>query len=327
MPLIVYIDLIFAMNLAIDACLLLATAWLRKQRVILWRVILSAVVGALYVLMMFLPELDFMFTFLVKFLFSVVMLWVAFGFGGLQNYLRNMGAFYMINFVAAGGILGIHYLLQDSGEVWSGIWYSASGGLGFSLQIRTVFMLVCFFIVLLWFRRVMLARQRQERIDTFLAEVEVHLEGTVVACTGLIDTGNQLSDPLSGLPVMVMEASLWEEVLPSAYQGKLAHEQADNLILEWSEAGAFPWPHRLRLVPYRGVNRNAQFMLALKPDEVTVRLDGSVYRSTRVLVGWDGGRLSAEGAYRAIIHPALIETVEAGETNDSMLNAVSKTGT
>ncbi|SMF07383.1 sigma-E processing peptidase SpoIIGA [Paenibacillus barengoltzii] len=323
MPLVVYIDLIFLMNLLIDASLLLVTAWMRKQKVVLWRLALSAVVGAMYVVMMFLPELSFLYTFLVKFLFSVVMLWVAFGFGSLQNYLRNMGAFYIVNFAAAGGILGVHYLLQDSGEIWSGIWYSASGGLSFSLKIGVLFILVCFFAVLYGFKRVIDARQRQERIRSFLADLEVRVGDTAITCTGLIDTGNQLSDPLSRLPVTVMEAVLWEQVLPPSYRGKLADERADNLILQLTEAGDFPWPERLRLVPYRGINKGTQFMLALKPDEVTVRLDGKEYRSSRVLIGLDGGRLSTEGTYQAIVHPALVESTEAKESMDT----ISKTGT
>lgn len=323
MPLVVYIDLLFLMNLLIDGSLLLVTAWMRKQQIILWRLALSATVGAMYVVMMFLPELSFLYTFLVKFLFSVAMLWIAFGFRSLQNYLRNMGAFYIVNFAAAGGILGVHYLLQDSGEIWSGIWYSASGGLSFSLKIGAVFILICFFAVLFWFKRVIDSRQRQERIHSFLAELEVRVEETTITCTGLIDTGNQLSDPLSRLPVTVMEASLWERVLPPSYRGKLADERADNLILELTEAGDFPWPERLRLVPYRGINKGTQFMLALKPDEVTVRLEGREHRSTRVLIGLDGGRLSTEGTYRAIVHPALVETAEA---NDST-GTIRKTGT
>ncbi|GJM81367.1 hypothetical protein HMSSN139_38630 [Paenibacillus sp. HMSSN-139] len=156
-----------------------------------------------------------------------------------------------------------------------------------------------------------------------MAEVEVRVGDTTITCTGLIDTGNQLTDPLSRLPVTVMEASLWERVLPPSYRGKLADERADNLILELTEAGDFPWPERLRLVPYRGINKGTQFMLALKPDEVTVRLEGREYRSPRVLIGLDGGRLSTEGTYRAIVHPALVETAEATEGTDH----ISKTGT
>ncbi|WP_223066376.1 sigma-E processing peptidase SpoIIGA [Paenibacillus caui] len=307
---VVYIDLIFITNLLIDGALLLTTAWMRKQRLRKWRICLSATVGALYCLMMFLPELSFMYTFLTKFLFSVVMLWIAFGFGSLQNYLRNLGAFYVVNFVAAGGILGIHYLLQSSSDLWNGILFTQSGGLSFEIKIGSLFSFVVFFVVILWFRVVQNNRKRQERLSTFVGEVTVRIEDHIVACKGLVDTGNQLTDPLTRMPVMVMEASLWERELPAGWKEKLAEGRADNLILELGENAYFPWRDRLRLVPYRGINKGSQFMLALKPDEVAVTLDGRTVISERVLIGLDGGRLSSEGAYRAIIHPTLTEHEE-----------------
>lgn len=310
---IVYIDLIFIMNLLIDGSLLLVTAWMRKQKVVIWRLLASASLGAAYVLMMFLPELSFLFTFLVKFLFSVFMLWIAFGYGSLQSYLRNMGAFYIVNFAAAGGILGVHYLLQNSGEVWSGIWYSTSGGLGFSLEIGSLFTLIVFFIVLLWFKLVVNSRRKLEQMATFYAEVSVIIEDTEVRCIGLIDTGNQLTDPLSRMPVMVVEASLWREHLPHSVGTSWTTERADNLIMEWTEDETFRWRDRLRLVPYRGINKGTQFMIALKPDEVKVIMDGYETSTSRVLIGLDGGTLSSENNYRAIIHPSLTERADLKE--------------
>ncbi|GGA20915.1 sigma-E processing peptidase SpoIIGA [Paenibacillus physcomitrellae] len=304
---VVYIDLIFLTNLLIDGALLLTTAWMRKQKPKIWRVSLSAVVGALYCLMMFLPQLSFMYTFLTKFLFSVVMLWLAFGFGSLQNYMRNLGAFYVVNFVAAGGILGIHYLLMSSSELWNGIMFTQSGGMSFRLKVGSIFSLVGFAVVLLGFKAVQNSRQRQERLAAYTGEVEVLIEGHSIHCQGLIDTGNQLTDPLTRMPVMVMEALLWQDVLPSGWKEKLAQGQADNLLLELGEMDVFPWRDRLRLVPYRGINKSSQFMLAMKPDEVRIRVGEQMHVSRRVLIGLDGGKLSAEGAYQAIIHPALVE--------------------
>lgn len=219
----------------------------------------------------------------------------------------------MVNFAAAGGILGIHYLLQNSGEVWNGIWYSASGGLGFSLEVGSIFTVVVFFIVIVWFKMVVASRRATERVESCLAEVRVRIDETTVQCTGLVDTGNQLKDPLTRWPVMVMEASLWDHVLPDSFLGRLAAEQADNLIMEWSDEELFPWRDRLRLVPYRGINKGSQFMIALKPDEVSIVQEGRIMTTNRVLIGLDGGRLSAEAAYRAIIHPVLIEGIAEAE--------------
>ncbi|MDO7905398.1 sigma-E processing peptidase SpoIIGA [Paenibacillus sp. JX-17] len=309
---VVYIDLIFLTNLLIDGVLLQVTAWMRKLRPSWWRTLLSAAIGAMYVVMMFVPELSFMFTFLIKFALSVLMLLVAFGFGSLQQYIRTLGAFYIVNFVAAGGILGVHYLLQNSGELFNGIWYTTSGGLSFELQIGMWSVLILLFVTLLLFRIVQGSKGRNDRMAVFLGKVEANIDGVQICCTGLVDTGNQLTDPLTRVPVMVMEASLWSEYLPASWQDRLKDGEADRLIMELGSE-TFPWQDRLRLVPYRGVNKSTSFMLALKPDQVIITLDGQESCCTRLLIGLDGGRLSSEGKYRAIIHPELLQETKSVE--------------
>ncbi|MHA6530282.1 sigma-E processing peptidase SpoIIGA [Paenibacillus sp. BAC0078] len=309
---VVYIDLIFAANLLIDGILLWLTGWLVKLKVSWWRLSLSALVGALYVVMMFVPELSFLYTFLIKFGLSVVMLWIAFGFRSLQSYLRVLGAFYIINFAAAGGIVGIHYLLQSSGEIWNGILFTSSGGQAYRLKIGFWFVLAVLPLVLLCFKLVQSSRNRRERLETYIGEVCVEIDGVSVTCPGLLDTGNRLNDPLTRIPVMVMEASLWEGHLPASWKGKMTQMSADKLLLE-TDGQSFAWQDRMRLVPYRGVNRGAAFMLALKPDLVTIKLGEESFYIQRVLIGLDGGTLSGEGAYRAIIHPDLTQKESAAE--------------
>jgi stage II sporulation protein GA (sporulation sigma-E factor processing peptidase) len=111
---------------------------------------------------------------------------------------------------------------------------------------------------------------------------------------------------------MVMEASLWEGHLPASWKGRLTQSGADKLLLE-ADGQSFAWQDRMRLVPYRGVNRGSSFMLALKPDLVRIKLDEETYQSKRVLIGLDGGTLSGDGAYRAIIHPDLAQKEQMAE--------------
>ncbi|WP_342421410.1 sigma-E processing peptidase SpoIIGA [Paenibacillus sp. FSL E2-0178] len=310
--LVVYIDLIFAANLLIDGILLWLTSWLVKLKVSWWRLSLSALVGALYVVMMFVPELSFMYTFLIKFGLSVVMLWIAFGFRSLQSYLRALGAFYIINFAAAGGIVGIHYLLQSSGDIWNGIIFTSSGGQAYRLKIGFWFVLAMLPLVLLLFKLIQSSRRRREQLETYIGEVTVEIDGVSVTCPGLLDTGNRLNDPLTRIPVMVMESSLWEGHLPASWKGRLTQTGADTLVLE-ADGQSFAWQDRIRLVPYRGVNRGASFMLALKPDSVMIKLGGETFYRKRVLIGLDGGTLSGDGAYRAVIHPDLTHNESAVE--------------
>lgn len=301
--------MIFAANLLIDGVLLWLTAWLVKLKVSWWRLGLSALVGALYVVMMFVPELSFLYTFLIKFALSLVMLWISFGFRSLQSYLRALGAFYIINFAAAGGILGFHYLLQSSGDIWNGIMFTSTGGQAHRLKIGFWFVLAVFPLVLFIFKLSQSSKVRREQLESYIGEVSVEIEGVSVVCPGLLDTGNRLSDPLTRIPVMVMEASLWEGHLPASWKGRLTQTGADTLLLE-TDGQSFAWQDRMRLVPYRGINRGSSFMLALKPDLVKIKLGGQTYTSKRVLIGLDGGTLSGDGAYRAVIHPDLAQREE-----------------
>ncbi|PYE45737.1 sigma-E processing peptidase SpoIIGA [Paenibacillus barcinonensis] len=327
---VVYVDLIFLTNLIIDGALIGLTAWMRQTKLVWWRWLLSAIVGALYVVMMFVPQFDFMFTFLIKFGFSLVMLSIAFGYKGLQAFTRTLGTFYVINFVAAGGILGVHYMLQSSGELFNGIWFTASGGMSFDLKIAFWFTFIVFFVVLLLFKIVQSAKRKTDRLSTYLGKVEVCIDEMVVSCTGLLDTGNQLTDPLSRMPVMVMEASLWQEWLPESWKHRLKQDSPDQLIMELDqEQEHFKWQDRLRLVPYRGINKGTAFMLAIKPDRVRVTMEETPYETTKVLIGLDGGVLSSDGKYQAVIHPELVQeaasaqsTAQSAEATEKPLNVV-----
>lgn len=303
-------DVLFAINLLIDGALLLTTAWVRGIRPRPLRIVAAALIGASYVVMMFVPALSFLYTLAVKFLLSIIMLLTAFGFVSLQRMLRNVAAFYGVNFAAAGGVLGISYLIQSTGNVWSGIWFSRTGGVGFELGMGIAAVLVSILLSLWLYRMVGNARKRQSQLQAQLAKVVVVFDGKSKGCMGLVDTGNQLCDPLTRTPVMVMEARLWLDELPKSWHAAIEASQADRIVagIGVETCGL---QERLRLIPYRGVNRGTQFMLAIKPDKVHIEMDGTNYESAKVLIGLDGGTLAAEGAYQAIIHPELVNSEAA----------------
>lgn len=284
--------------------------------------LISSVIGALYVVMMFVPELTFLYTFLIKFTLSLFMIWTAFGFHSLQSFARTIGTFYVINFVAAGGILGVHYLLQSSADLFNGILFTTTGGVSFELQVGFWFMFITFFAILFVFKAVQSSKRKADQMSVFFGEIVVEIDGVEVSCRGLVDTGNQLTDPLTRIPVTVMEASLWEAHLPPSWKGKISEVPADTLIMELDEE--FIWQDRLRLIPYRGINKGTSFMLALKPDTVKVKMNGTCYTPRRTLIGLDGGKLSSEGKYQAIIHPEYVqeEVITTSGQIENPLNVV-----
>jgi len=303
---VVYLDLIFLINFVTDGALLLATAWTRKISFRIWRIALASAIGASYVIMMLFPELSVLFTFTAKFLFSALMIVTAFGFGKLPIFLRNLATFYLVSFALAGGIFGLHYFFMPSVEVLNGILFTRSGGHLFQLHLTGWFIAAVFGFMVWYYLRVFRSTKMREALTSLTAGVEVQVEQFVLECTGLIDTGNQLYDPLTKTPVMIIEAGLWRDVIPEAWIKQIQSSDVDKILAAMG-SDSFIWQDRLRVVPYRGVNRSTQFMLALKPDCVKVSYNDKILQTGKVLIGFDGGTLSSDGSYQAIIHPMLLE--------------------
>jgi len=333
---VVYVDIVFAANFVLDFAMLMAAAKVRGLRPVLWRCALSAAVGAGYVLFMFVPELSAFYSFVVKCLFSAAMIMTAFGFRSPAGFAGDLAAFYAVNAAAAGAVLGAHYLLASSHDVWNGILFAQAGGVRHALGLSLWSVLAAGAGGALLFRKVQKGALRKQRRESYLAEVNVRIGAAEVRCTGLIDTGNQLYDPLTRAPVMMMEADLWKGVVPERWMNVILTREPENIVRLIDEAdrgagaGGAPvpgtdgasgtgaetdsgasdalWRERIRLVPYRGMGSGGKLMVALKPDEVAIERNGRTERTKKALVGIEAGPFAADGAYRALVHPALVES-------------------
>ncbi|WP_276355916.1 sigma-E processing peptidase SpoIIGA [Cohnella caldifontis] len=308
---VVYVDLVFLTNLAVDGTVLLATAKARRLRPGRARLAAASVLGAAYAAAMFWTDVPYLYSLGAKVLVSALMVLLTFGYGGPLAFLRTFGVFYTVNFVTLGGVIGLGSLLQSAGSPWSGMSVTQDGGLALDWRMQLGLFAAAFGLSAWLFHGTSEVKAKQADTDALLWRAEIRVGGETWEIPALLDTGNRLYEPLTRIPVMILEADLWRPHLPSGWCERLQNESADKLISELDDAArdAFPWMDRLRLVPYRGVNGVSRLMLAVKPDAVTLsREGGAAAVSTRLLIGLDGGRLSSDGAYRAILHPDLVAT-------------------
>jgi len=303
----IYADIIFLRELLVDGIILFLTGWVRGMRPKPWRLLLASALGAMYTLAMLIPSLADMYHFFIKLFISFLMIYISFGYYSLQTYLKDLVSFYLISFVLAGGLMGIYYMLMSSSQhVWADLIF-IGGEVTTKLQMGTFYVIVCSLIIFYLWMHFVRSKRKQQLMEQHLAEVELHLAGQVVHCQGLIDTGNQLYDPLTKTPVMIVEVKQLAHMLPSVLVEQLKQGNMNDVLTTITDhAEMESWQDRIRIVPYRGVNRNAQFMLALRPDLVRVKHNDTVYDAVKVLIGFDGGQLSADGSYQAIVHPSLM---------------------
>ncbi|MDP4553086.1 sigma-E processing peptidase SpoIIGA [Alkalihalobacillus macyae] len=295
----VYLDVIWLLNFCFDYMLLALTALFLKRQVRKRRLAIGALIASFYVLFLFIPVLTFMVNPIVKLLYSLVIVSVTFGFNRFRSFFQCWLLFYFVTFMIGGGMMGAHYFLQQDVTVYNGA--VATQGTGFGDPVSWLFVLIGFPSIW-WF-----SKRRVDTLETTkihydqLANVVIHIDDHTISAVALIDSGNQLQDPLSGSPVMILDMTVHAEHFPTTFI-----EKAKNVTDFQEEGEVDKWEHRLRIVPFRAVGQDHQFLCAIKPDEVVISMDDGAITVKKVLVGLSFHTISGEKEYSCILHPKML---------------------
>lgn len=267
-PVTVYMDVLFLVNLTVDFFLLLATATVRRLDASRFRLLLGAGAGALYSCAVFFPELNLAFTVCGKLAVSALVTAIAFPLRGLRSFLLTFACFHGASALFAGVMMGLELMLQPSSLLFS------NGEVYVDLSAGVLILSAAVAYLLLW----MGSRLLRQRGGTY-RKLTLSVEGRTVTLSALYDSGNLLTDPLTGASVLVASLRAVSFLLPEEIRPAFA--SGDLSVLSQS-----PWGTRVCMIPCTTVTGKG-VLPAFRPDRVTV--DGKLLaRRTVVAVRSEG---------------------------------------
>ncbi|HOB41806.1 MAG TPA: sigma-E processing peptidase SpoIIGA [Bacillota bacterium] len=149
------------------------------------------------------------------------------------------------------------------------------------------------------------AVHRGMREGLFYVPISIRFDRYSVSLTALIDTGNLLRDPISGVPAIIVEYSAIEPILPHTIKAMLEISDGDFAAAAAAIAES-PWSTRFRAVPYSSVGQTRGLMVGFRPSEVRV-IDGKKEISTdRAIICVHNASLCSNGKYRALLNPEIL---------------------
>lgn len=281
---VVYIDTLFLLNTLMDYLLLLASARLAGEQLCRGRMLLASVMGGAYAVTVFLPGMEFLLHPTCKIGAAVLM--VVIGLGGSRRLTRQILIFFALACAFGGGILAIELLGGQGVGLYHGFVTS-----NMDLKVILLSAAGCYAVVTLVFRRV----GRHTALSGELVPLQLTLQGRRVSLMALTDTGNTLTDPISGQGVVVAEGDSLIRLFPEGTAPVKAELSAPADALHRLNTG--PLRGRFRLLPYRAVGVECGLLLAVRADRVTV---GGKDRGS-MLVALSPTPVSDGGGYRALI--------------------------
>jgi stage II sporulation protein GA (sporulation sigma-E factor processing peptidase) len=294
-----YLDVIWFLNICVDFILLWLTGLILKRQYALWRIAVGSLIGSAIIILSFSPYAYVVGNPLVKLLFSLLMVYSAFGYKRLRYYLTNLLMFYFVTFLTGGILIGAHYFLTfDPGAKTTVLLASIKG---FGDPISWVFVMLA--LPIAWY----FSKGRMDSVEHVkiqydqLVDVIIKIGEFEFTVKGLVDSGNQLQDPITKSPVMIVSISSLKDTVPEEIQ--ILCEEAED-IFSGQKNLEIQWSDRLRIVPAQSVGRKSQLLAAVKPDSITLKDHESSWSANGLIV-FRQEPLSADESFGAIVHPRM----------------------
>lgn len=299
----IYGETVFMINLIMNYAILWLTAKFANEVTHRRRLLAGSLTGALYALALFLPDFSPLFSMAGKFLFSVVIILISFAPLRLKKFFGVLGYFYLVSFSLIGIYVGVSYFVSVNRGV-SNAYYGVLNILNRYFWYAILLVILVSFLV----GKIGPTLIKRKVVRNFFRVcLTISFDNASISVEGLIDTGNSLKDPVSQKPVIVVEYSALENILPPGIRKAFTGGDEPKLeeILESMED--IEWSKRLRLIPFNSLGKVNGMLIAFRLDQVEILMGNEKITAENIIVGVYPRQLCPEGSYRALLHPDILQ--------------------
>lgn len=269
----IYIDVVFLINFFMNGFIFLVVRGLIKSSVKLYRVLFGAFVSALLYCIMLIVFTRY-FNFITAILMLVAGLFVSFGKMPLKKFGITILYAHIVAFLTGGVAIGLYHYINTIN--FRGVIQN------FSIPLLIVSSLFCFVIlkgVSLYVRARLMTKRMYHQIKVYQGESDLSINA-------LVDTGNALTEPISGYGVLLIEQKILEQMI-----------EKEKLM------------DKMRTIPFKSVGGEG-IIFGFIPDKIEIQQEKGVMVVTEVVIGLCHFTLSKKGDYQGLIGPNFFE--EAG---------------
>jgi stage II sporulation protein GA (sporulation sigma-E factor processing peptidase) len=265
---VIYLDVILFEETAVNFFLLYITAQTLRIYIKLRYIFLSAFLGSLYVLTLIYPVPQIFTSLIFKIVVASLMIIISFRKKDLNFNLKAISIFMLYSMLLAGFCIFIEF--YNSGNLTLG-----NGDINFPYK----YLLISLFISYIAVHRLIIYIKDRKEITKLIYDVEIVVDNNVKKVKAFLDTGNELREPATNLPVMIVEKSILKDI-------------------KIPEKNKF-------YIPYKVINGSNGLLVGFKPTTVNI-YNGKTYNSRDMIIAFSDNRLSELNEYNALLSRGIL---------------------
>lgn len=266
---VVYADVLILVNFIVNLFILHVTVQTLRKRVKLKWMCISSLIGSLYVLTVLYPGLKWLTFMPFKILIVIAMIFIVFR---KKNILFNIKAtliFLLYSILLAGMCLFIQM--------------NSSKNMSFDVIIINFpyeKLLLSVMIIYILIYRIMIFIEDRKKISTLIYTIDIVYKNYIKTIKAFLDTGNELREPASNLPVLIVERDTLSEI-----------------SLE---------KNNTYFIPYTVVNGTRGKLIGFKPEYINVHINKKNIETKDVIIAFCEYKLSKDNDYNGLMSRGIL---------------------
>lgn len=197
---VIYIDTLICVNLFIDYAILYVIKQLLHIYSRAWRLLPAAVFAGVSTVAVFLPFYTTLFSVIYRFAVAILTVLIAFGYKGIRKLLVRTLSFLGISMLLCGCVLMIELMWDPDGAViYNDVLYFDISPVALILSTLTAFFALSIYQKL----------SERHKLSCRIRSVTVYINAEdKLTFESAVDTGCNLKEPFSGLPVIILEKEI-----------------------------------------------------------------------------------------------------------------------
>ncbi|MBR3789520.1 MAG: sigma-E processing peptidase SpoIIGA [Clostridia bacterium] len=289
MVMVIYLDVLIAVNIFVTYILIVCTRVIVKQDTKKWGMMFATIFGGAASLIIFWEEMPLAFSIIYKILVGVIISYSAFLPREKKMFLKTTLAFFFVNFIFGGVMyfveitIGTNNLMYINGTVYFDV----------SVLFLVSMTLICYGLLLVgdyFFKK--------RASENTLYDVLLYFRNESVSLKALYDTGNHLTDGLDSKPVIIVEL---KELLKFLNSNEIEFFMSGNLSDNVPETikSAF------RVIPCSSVTGNC-VLKGFIPEKIEIITKDYKYETTFLVVAVSREGIQS-GEYNCILNADIFE--------------------
>lgn len=288
----IYIDIVLIENLIMNYIILFTTAVVLKIKVNHIRLILASLLGAGYSIIAYMGIIKVYSSIILKIILSVLIIYIAFNPQNIKKMCKDLLLFYLVSFVFGGAAFALIYIIKPQNILMKNGLFLGT----YTLKTVMLGAVVAFCIIIGAFA---IIKNKISKKDMF-CEIEILINQKKIKTKAMIDTGNMLKEPITNVPVIVVEHILLYSCMPKEILNNLKEIMGGdfkNIPCDIQEK----YISKLKLIPFSSLGKQNGMLIGIRPEYVKVITDEQEKINKNVIIGIYEKSLTKKGKYQALI--------------------------